>query len=313
MASGALRAQVTTPAPGDQQAAPQQQAPAQQTPPAQTEPPTAPPTEQVGVQQNLKLPPPPPKIIDVRMPGEAGVSIGLMGWAPFGNNFIDKGHAADFSGLSFLQMANSSHGSYGAEIGVAAGLHNTIKMSYFVSKTSGSLTAPTDLVTFGQTYSAREPLTTASKLSDVKLSYEYLTWPYPVERRHFRLKTLWQVHYVTMRSTFDDPIKSATPDSTGTITSYASLGSKSFFTPAFGLGVHEYAARNLHFEANVSGFAFPHRFELLDTDASVSYRIGAFDVRGGVQAFHYRTSPKDDYFFRGTIAGAFVGIRWHSD
>ena len=247
------------------------------------------------------------------MPGEAGVAIGLFGWAPFGNNYIDKGHAADFSGLSFLQMAGTSHGAYGINVDVAAGLHNTLSASYFVAKTSGGFNAPTDLVLFGESYSAGEALTSATKLSDAKISFDYLTWPYPVERRHFRLKTLWQVHYVTMRSTFDDPIKSATPDSTGTITSYATIGSKSFFSPAFGLGIHEYAARNLHFEANVSGFALPHRWQLVDTDASVSYRIGAFDLRGGVKVFHYRTSPKDDYFFRGTIAGAFVGLRWHSD
>jgi hypothetical protein len=313
MASSALRAQDTTAAlTGDQATTPEQQPPAQQTPPADQAPQPSQQPGQAG-RQNLKLPPPPPKIIDVRMPGEAGVSIGFTGWAPFGNNYLDKGHSASFSGPSFAQLAGSSHGSFGAEVGVAAGLHNTIKASYFFAKTSGSLTAPTDLVLFSQTYSAGEALSNSSKLSVVKLSYEYLTWPYPVERRHFRLKTLYQVQYVTMRTAFDDPVKSATPDSTGTITSYATLGSKSFFSPAFGLGIHEYAARNLHFEVDVTGFAWPHRIQLLDTEASVGYRIGVFDIRAGAQAFHFRTSPQNDYFFRGTLAGAFVGIRWHSD
>jgi hypothetical protein len=312
MASGALRAQDTPAASGDQAAVPQQ-SPGQQTPPAQQTPQVPEQPEQAGTRQNLKLPPPPAKITDVRMPGEGGFYIGLTGWAPFGNNYLDKGRSATFTGLSFSQLANSSHGSFGAEVGVAAGVHNTIRMSYFFAKTSGGLTAPTGLVVFGQTYSSGEALTTSSKFSDVKFSYEYLTLPYPVERHHFRLKTLYQVHYVTMRSTFDDPVKSATPDSTGTITSYAVQGSKSFFAPALGLGIHYYAAHNLHFEANFSGFAWPHRWQIVDTDASLGYRIGAFDIRGGVKAFHYRTSPKDDYFFRGTIAGAFVGIRWHSD
>jgi hypothetical protein len=330
-AGGAARAQQEAgqdgPAVVPEQATAPRQTPAQQ-PPTQTVPPqqpTQPPTtqppptqpppqpEQAGTPQNTKLPPPPPKVIDVRMPGEAGFSIGLTGWLPIGNMYVDKGRAATFSGLSYLQLAGKSHGAPGIEIGVAAGLHNTIKVSYFFSKVAGPVTAPTDLVIFGQPYSKGEALTTNAKLSDVKVSFEYLTWPYPVERRHFRFKTLYQMQYITLRSYYDDPIKSATPDSTGTITSYAVLGSKSFFTPALGVGLHEYATRNFHFEADVTGFAIPHRWQLLDSEVTVGYRVGHIDVRGGFKAFHFRTSPKQDYFYRGTLAGAFVGIRWHSD
>jgi hypothetical protein len=121
------------------------------------------------------------------------------------------------------------------------------------------------------------------------------------------------MQYITMRTVFDNPIKSSTPDSAGNITSFSVLGSKSFFTPALGLGVHEYATRNFHFEADVSGFAFPHRWQLVDTEATIEYRAGHFAIRGGGQFFHFRTSPKQDYFYRGTMAGAFLGIRWHSD
>jgi hypothetical protein len=292
---------------------PAQQPPAQQ-PPAQQPPAQTPPSpEQAGTNQNVKLPPPPPKVIDVRMPGEAGIYIGLTGWQPNGNQYLDKGHASDFSGLSFLKLAHQTHAAFGAEVGVAAGLHNTIKASYWFDKNSGTVPAPTDLVVFGQVYPKGDGISTSSKLSNYKLSYEYLTWPYPVERRHFRLKTLWQMQYVTVRTVFDDPIKSATPDVNGAFTSYAVLGSKSFFSPAFGLGIHEYGTRNLHFEANVSGFAWPHRFQLVDSEATVSYRVGHIALRGGFKFFHYRTSPKQDYFYRGTMAGVFVGIRWHSD
>jgi hypothetical protein len=296
-----------------QQTPAQQTTPPQQTTPTQQQPQNPPATpDQIG-KPNLKLPPPPPKIVDVRMPGEAGFSIGVFGWRPFGNQYLDKGHGSTFSGSSFLPLATDSHGAFGVDIGVAAGQHNTIKASYFYSKTIGSVTAPTDIVVFGQTFTAGERMTTNAKLSDVKISYEYLTWPYPVERRHFRLKTLWQMQYVTLRGIFDDPVKSATPDVNGNITSIAVLGSKSFFTPAFGLGFHEYATRNFHFEADVSGFALPHRFQLVDSEVTIGYRVGKIDVRGGLKYFHFRTSPKQDYFYRGNLTGAFVGIRWHSD
>jgi len=129
-----------TQAPAQQQPAPPQQPPPETTPPAQPE------------SRRLNLPPAPPKEGDVRMPGEAGWNIGLTGWLPIGHPFTDKGHAADFTGLSKLQLAGKSKGSPGVEIGIAAGLHNSIRISYFNSKLSGTTTAPTDLVIFSQGY-----------------------------------------------------------------------------------------------------------------------------------------------------------------
>src|SRR5215831_18947877 len=83
---------------------PPAQQPAAQQPPAQQ--PTQQTPDQVTGRPNLKLPPPPPKVVDVRMPGEAGISFGLIGWRPFGNQYLDKGRASNFTGLSFLQLAN---------------------------------------------------------------------------------------------------------------------------------------------------------------------------------------------------------------
>ena len=57
----------------------------------------------------------------------------------------------------------------------------------------------------------------------------------------------------------------------------------------------------------------PHRWHLLDSDASIGYRTGHFELRAGAKAFIFRTSPKADYFYRGTMGGVFVGIRWYSD
>jgi hypothetical protein len=302
------------PAPADQQQ-PAAQAPAQQQPAPAQEPQQQPPAEATPQPETrrLTLPPPPPREGDVRMPGEAGYSVGFTGWLPVGTNYTDKGHAADFTGLSKLELAGKSKGAPGVEIGIAAGLHNSIHVSYFQSKQSGTTTAPNDLVIFSQAYSKGDELTTNGKLSDIKLSYEYLTWPYPVGGRHFRLKTLWQVQYIAMKYVYDAPIKSSTPDSAGNFTSYSTIGSKGYVTPAFGLGVHEYASRNFRFEANFSGFWLPHRWQLLDSDAAIAYRAGHFELRGGVKAFLFRTSPKSDYFYSGTLGGVFVGVRWYSD
>ena len=58
---------------------------------------------------------------------------------------------------------------------------------------------------FSQPYLKGDELSTIPVLSNYKISYEYLTWPYPVEARHFRLKTLYQVQYVVDEGIFDAP------------------------------------------------------------------------------------------------------------
>ena len=82
------------------------------------------------------------------MPGEAGYYIGVADWIPLGKPWIDKGHAATFTGLTKLQFAGTPKYTPSGEIGIAAGAHNTLKISYFQSKASGTTTAPTDLVLF---------------------------------------------------------------------------------------------------------------------------------------------------------------------
>jgi hypothetical protein len=301
--SSALLAQETTPPPA--------QTP--QNPPPQTPPQTTPPQEPGTQPGNTRLPPPPPKVIDVRMPGEAGWYVGLTGWLPVGKTYIDKGKESTFTANTFFQLPGTSHGQPGGEIGIAAGLHNSVRVSYMFAKAAGTTTAPTGLVIFGQTYNQGDKLSTSYKMSDYKISFEYLTWPYPVENRRFRLKTLWQMQYVTFRSNYDAPVRSNTPDSAGNLTSFEATGSKSYFTPTFGLGVHEYATRHFRFEANASGFGIPHRFNIWDADASLAYRVGKIEVRGGARALHFHSSARSDYYFRGTLSGAFVGVRWYSD
>ena len=47
--------------------------------------------QQTGEPRVLKLPPTPPKVIDVRMPGEAGWYLGVTGWLPSSSMVSEKG------------------------------------------------------------------------------------------------------------------------------------------------------------------------------------------------------------------------------
>ncbi len=227
---------------------------------------------------------------------------------------MDKGKLSTFTDPSKLQLAGTSKGAEGLEIGIAAGLHNSIRVSYFQSKISGQTKSPgTETVIFSQVYEPGNTLSTNAKMSVAKASFEYLTWPFPVERRHFRFKTLYQMQYVQMKSVYDAPILSATPSTAGVFTSYATNGAKSFFAPTLGVGVHQYSSRHLRFEANASGFMLPHRLQIWDVDGTVAYRTGSIEFRAGVKAFHFRTSPNADYYYRATVGGVLVGLRWYSD
>ena len=304
--------------PGRAQQEPRQTPPAQPaaqgpggTPAPAPQPPETPaPPQRTNI---IQAPPPLPKFPDVQMPGETGYFAGIIGWLPFDTPIVNKGHAADWAGLSYFHLPGTPKIMPSAEIGVAVGLHNSLTLSYFSTKATGSTTAPNGLVLFSQSYNQGDRLATTDKVQDVKVSFAYLTWPYPVESRHFRLRTLWQVHYLNVSSNYDAPVRSVTPDSSGNLTSYATTGAKSFFSPALGLGLTEYASRNFRIELNVAGFDIPHHFAIGDAEAFAAYRVGRIEIRVGGRGLYFKTSPQADYYFRGKLVGAFVGLRWCID
>lgn len=302
---------------------------AQQPPPA-TQPPATPPAEQTPPQEQTPppeqtrlgirpAPPPLPKIPDVRQPGETGYWIGIMAWFPTESPTINKGHGATFTDASLTTLQGTPKFAEGAEIGIALGLHNALRLTYLDARASGNFTNTTDLQLFSQTYTAGTYLTTDYRVQHAKLEFDYLTWPYPVESRKFRLKTIWAVQYTSIRNGFDAPLlpltdSSGNPllDSSGNPLSYADSGSRWFISPMLGLGVAEYVSRHFRLEANASGFAIPHHNNIWDADASANIRYGHLEFQIGAKALHFQTSTKSDFFMKGTMAAAFAGLRWYS-
>jgi len=288
---------------------------AQEQPPT-TQPPDAP-RPSTGIQQ---APPPIPKVPDVRQPGETGYFVGVSAWFPKQAPSIDKGKAAAFDQASRLQLQGKPKYADGVEIGVAVGLHNAIRASYFDTRATGDTTAPTDVHLWEQTYTKDTVLTTNYRLQNFKLSLDYLTWPFPVESRRFRLKTLWQFQYTAIRSGFDAPQlpivdENGFPlvDASGNPITYGTSGSRWFMGPELGLGAAYFSGRHFRIEANGAGFAIPHRNSIWDADATANIRYGHFEFRVGAKAFHFKTSTKAEFFLRGTLYSGFAGIRWYSD
>lgn len=277
-------------------------------------------------------PPPPPKVPDVRQPGETG-------WWIEVDSFFPTQHPVQNAGKAFvpnyttvlgdavttinprLQLAGTPKMAPGIEIGVAVGLHNTLRFSYWETRAAGNITSlPESFQSWGQTYGAGTWLSTNYRIQHGKVSFDYLTWPYPVESRRFRLKTLWQVQYTGIRTAYDAPqlpLVDATGaplvDANGNPISYAGIGSRWFIFPEFGLEAQYFSGRHLRLEANASGFMFPHRDTVWDADASANVKFGHLEFRLGAKAMHFKTSPQAEYYMFGTPAGAFVGVRWHSE
>jgi hypothetical protein len=308
-----------------------QQAQPPQTPPpqAQAPPQTSPSQDQTPPDQqdqqsktNILQPPPlPPKAPDIRMPGETGWFVGLTGWFPTQEPDFNAGRASNpVTYPSNIRLLGTPKLAGGFEFGMAVGAHNTLRVSAFEASASGDFTPSVEISLPSQEYTAGTLVSTSYRVRNLKLSYEYLTWPYPVESRRFRLKTLWQVQFTDVNSAFDAPLKplvdsSGNPilDSSGNPVDYSGRVDHWFVSPTFGLGATEYVSKHLRLELNASGFAIPRHTDIWDADASANFRIGHFELRVGAKAFHWKTSTNSDFYTRNTMAAAFAGIRVNLD
>lgn len=300
---------------------------AQQPPETQAPPPQSPPQGEAQPSSDErpalpgKLPLPPlPKIVDILMPGERGFSLGVGGWSLTSRVSILKGRGAGTEYPGDLGLNSAQKYGENVDFAIAAGPHNIVRVTADRDRASGSTYAPTALVLWNRQYNAGDYITTGYRLRHVKVSFEYLTWPYPVKTSRFRLRSLWQIQYVDLQTTLNAPLNSTVDangnplvDASGNLIGYDASGSKWFMLPSIGLGMQEYLSRGISLEVNGSGFLVPHHANLWDTDAAANIRIGHYEVRLGAKAFHFQTSFNADFVMRGTLFGPFIGLRWHSD
>jgi hypothetical protein len=268
--------------------------------PAAPEGPTTP------ASQNPAPPPIPPKPAEVLLQDEGTVSLTVSVWLPNGHPSFDAGRATVSGTASLIDFQGEDKLGRSLSMSFPAAKHNAVRISYFDTKADGNFTAANNLNPWGTFFNSGDYMATYYRVRDVKISFDYLTWPYPVQQRRFRLRTLWQAQYVTVDSTFFAPLS--------TTDIGVATGSKSIILPTLGIGVAEYLSKNVRVEAEASGFDIPHHANIGDVEADIAYKIGPVEVRGGGKFFHFETSPAADFFMKGTLAGADVGLRvylWH--
>ncbi len=311
----------------DQQTPPQsgvQQTPPAGQPPATGQLPTPPPVSETPRQTGRvpPAPPPPVKIPDVRRPGESGFWFGVQGWFPKQDATFNRGNKPQFSYTesSLIKYQGKPKYAGGIELGLQVGLHNSLRADYLDVRNAGNFTTHVDLVAAPQLYTANTLITTNYHFQTGKLSYEYLTWPFPVGSRKIRFKTLWQVQFTQIHSSFDSPLAyynaagNLILDSSGHPIDLSATHTKHIVGPMFGALVSYYPARHVRLEVSGSGFGFPHHYSIWNSEATINLRaLRHFELRAGARALGFKTSTSSDYFIHGTYAAAFVGLRWYSN
>jgi hypothetical protein len=181
-----------------------------------------------------------------------------------------------------------------------------LHFEYFRTKGDGNQYAPTATDVFGNApYVQGDYLATQYQIQSAKLYLDDLLFPHKFPVSKFRVKSLWEVEWVSIKATTDAPYIEAT----GVLASVS--GARQIILPDFGLAAEYAISPHVLLRATLSGFGFPHKADLADAEATIGYRRGMWEIRGGGKALHFKSSPNNTEYFSGTLAGAFVDLRWH--
>jgi hypothetical protein len=266
-------------------------------------------------QQQAPPPATPPAQAPVRTPveevsntGDGALAIELDGWyAPAFQPLLRTGRANANTNPTDLDFQKRTAGLPGGMLSIPVGTNNTLRFSYFEAQRAGDSIAPRDLNVFSNEYTAGTDVSTTYRLRNLKISMDFLTWPYPPKSRKFRLKTLWEIQYTSiLASALGESVASD-----GTVTPLFGSQTRSIVYPTFGLAANYAASRHFRWEGSASGFAFPRHSTIWDAHTAAAIRFGPVEVLVGAKAFHFKTSPKNEQYFRGTLVGPYIGLRYY--
>jgi len=279
----------------------------QQTPPPQQQqqPPTSVPGTPTQPKPTVQLPPPVPKQTPTppqeRDTGGDAFSVMAGYWQTTAAPSM-YGGAGNTTGLPGDIRFNGDRKYALVAVGtIPTGHENSLEFTYFRNQGAGSQILAVNSNYFGNNFFAGDQLFTGYTVQSAKVSWNYLTWPYPSNGAKFRVKTLWEVQYVNISASFNAPADLDTTPGTG---------SKNVILPALGMGVEYHPNRRVRLELKGSGFGIPHHADLWDAQASVVLRFSQLEFFLSYKAYHYKTSPQADQYFSQTLLGPMIGIRY---
>ncbi len=277
----------------------QQPAPGTEQQPANNGNPDLP--QQIVKQQK---PPEEPAVLE-----DGGLSIEPIYWLNRAQPDLKGGATA--TGFGSIDYSGNANYSIGGELSFPAGHSNTLRISYFRVQGNSNTTLTQDASFFGEAYNTGDYLSYGYRLQNAKISWDYLSYTWHKPSGNIRLKTLYEVQYDTISSTFYAPFKPVTTDASGNTDTNIGNGSHNVILPTFGLELEEALGRHFRWEVKGSGFGLPYRSDIWDAQADIAVRFGSVEVLGGERAYHFKSSPKGNEYFADTLSGAYVGVRYY--
>jgi len=242
---------------------------------------------------------------------DAQISVQLFYYAPFTQPDLHGGKANVGPYPGDLKYPGSPKRAPGIVASFPAGKNNTLRISYFRLQGDGNTTSPGYRTLFNTDFNPGDYLVTRYQVQNVKLSFDFLSYPFPPNPSRFRLRTLWEVQYTNIKNSIDAPLRPVQTDASGNPISNTATGSRWLIDPSFGVAIEKAFSGHFRVEAKASGFAFPHRAVIYDMEASASYRVGRYEISAGVRDFHFKTSPQNAQYLAATYPGVFVAIRYY--
>ena len=243
-------------------------------------------------------------------PSDEGLSFGLFYWyAPMHPHMRNGEGASATASPSTLDYPNKNQPAPGAMLSIPAGKYNSLRISYFRSKGPWSTTtAATPVQFFGSSFNKGDALSVGYTLQIGKVSWDYMSWPFPIQNSTFRIKTLFEAQYIHFQTSVNGP---TTVDSAGNVSQTTASGRDWFIYPTFGVGLEKLFTKSFRWEGRASGIYVYHHAAIGDLDSFFAYKRGKLEIDAGAKMFYFKTSPSKQEYVWANMPGAYVGLRWY--
>ena len=234
-------------------------------------------------------------------------SIELFYWLTHSNpKQIGGAAATDYETVGAIGPSQSAPG---LEATLPLTKNDVLQLSFFQMKGRGASIASQAL----DIYSTSLPagfVASQYRVRSAKVSFEDFLHPYPKYNAKLRFKTLWEAQYVQITSRIDAPLDTSTDATTGFVSYPSTTGSHQVFLPTFGVAMQYAFSKHLSLDLRGSAFGIPHHTDLLDSEATAAYQIGPLQIVVGGRFYQFKSSPQSEEYYKASIAGALVGLRW---
>ena len=200
----------------------------------------------------------------------------------------------------------------GAILTVPTGHSNRLEFQVWQAQSRGSFKATRAYTFFAESFRKEDLLVTETRVRNAKMTWNYLSLPYPALDSKFRVKTLWEFQYVQVNPTITAPLTAtvavgATPASPAKRVA----GKRTLLMPTLGLAM-EWVPSSKHFRVDARGTAMSFRSKgnIWDLEGNATLRLWNLEVFGGAKMFHYRTTKNNEQYLEGNLWGPVAGVRW---